>query len=250
MSRSTAIASLVSFARPVTRCLALGLALLWAGAATAQTVGEISLQEVGFADWSQIESDSDQKPGKLVEPPPPERFLPESDCPIVEGEPRCVYVVHHDRHSWAAWIDPTGGAHPTGYESHLRVDARNFSGRPAEARVLAFDTNGGFRHRGPLALASGRSASLLNDATALETVVIVSDTRLRLSAHVESRRRIELPPSPIDFCFPGVNGERDCTVTPSVIFEPIGSHHAPIAEVDCEPGRGDEFLCQALRYLP
>lgn len=111
--------------------------------------------------------------------PDPSRLFPESTCPDFDGQPRCIYVVHHTTH---------GG---TGdQESALNIDARNFSALTANVETILIGENGVSVFAENRPIARGWSERLLptNDATTagrLQTAIIVSDTKLRITGSVE-----------------------------------------------------------------
>ena len=96
MSRPTFFARFVRSTRRSAQALILGTGLLASSLAGAQTVGDLEGELVAIGDWSATDTAATKEIGGYVEPPPPDTFWPESDCPIVEGEPRCLYVIHHD----------------------------------------------------------------------------------------------------------------------------------------------------------
>lgn len=243
MSPARSLCSVSTRPRLLLGTLALiALTTLAASLASAQTQLYDGFDEAPLAQLPAGEERVDGTYGQVVEPPPPERFLPESDCPWVEGEPRCIYVVHHPAHGWSG---------SSRFVTRLRVDARNFSGRPARIETRRFDARGAFTGLPDVELAAGAASFLMAGGDPLDTFVVLSDTRLQLAAHVETFMPPIVSDAPSrDLCLPGSDGSTTCGPDPLDLIEPRTTHHAAVREVDCSDGRGSEFLCRALRYEP
>lgn len=204
-------------------------------------VDDLQPPDLGEAPDPLPQVDVEQRPGGLLDPPPygsgKQIIERVSACPKVGDEPRCVYVVQHERHGTP---QPFTGQLASRLESALNVMARNFSLLPANIDMAWLTMDGV-----PAASANARllpgEAGRIERATGNsgQALVIVSDTKLLLDANVELGEVDNYTPPDR---FPGLDFGQPIP-PPMAHFDTIATRSVEVQEVDCSKPHGRELLC-------